>query len=321
MNKTLTFHKMIEIDKEYDIANKKLIGNGAYGVIYKCEKKKIDPSHDENEFVAIKYIPINGTFSFDRQKMCYREISTQLNLDHIAILPLLNYQIILDPDPQFAIVTPYLNNKSLRDILDLKKKNQAPKNWTDTECAINIFGIAAAMAYCHQKGIMHRDLKTSNVLLDNDFHPKIMDFGLAKEINLNILQTIGIGSPIYMAPEVITADGKYDNKIDVFSYALILYEIFTLEIPYYNQKFSLMQYMKGNIRPELGNHKFPPYFKDIIQVCWNENPNDRPDFIEIVKDMKTNYKTVFGKDNMDDVDLEQLSSYMEIATKDLIFSE
>lgn len=101
--------------------------------------------------------------------------------------------------------------------------------------AINIFGIAAGITYILQKDIIYWNLKPENIFLDEHFYPKIGDFTLAKVFERGredeINQTLNVGTPIYMAPEVST-DCHYNNKVEFFIIFDIMYLFLTLQKPY-----------------------------------------------------------------------------------------
>ena len=104
----------------------------------------------------------------------------------------------------------------------------------------NIFGIASAMSHLHSHNILHRDLKTENILFDEHLFPKIGDFGLTHffwSIDFMTQQSVsGIkGSQIYSSPEVIQYN-EYSKSSDVYSFSLIVYEITTSEIPFKDSK-------------------------------------------------------------------------------------
>ena len=99
-------------------------------------------------------------------------------IDNNAILSLIGYSPKnFDGDPNPIIVTSYMSNGSLDKILNKCRKSLTPTEFTSTKKYIILIGVALGMKYLHNKGIIHRDLKTGNILLDDDFNPRICDFG------------------------------------------------------------------------------------------------------------------------------------------------
>jgi serine/threonine protein kinase len=152
------------------------------------------------------------------------------------------------------------------------------------------------MAYLHTKkpnAILHRDLKPANVLLDDALHPVIGDFGMSTSVNAEDLcaRTVGVGTEMYMAPELFEAaergDG-YGAPIDVFAFAMIMYEIVTGKLP---DKAAYDK--KGSVGRKLGEliamEKRPviprdvdQHWRDFIEKCWTHDPEERVTFRELV---------------------------------------
>ena len=299
-----------------------VIGTGGYGVV----KKAILPAsakHHQRTVCAIKYLKADSITSSKDQEHFHNEICCQSLLKHPAILPLIGYSVPLMTIGAYAIVTQYMPNKSLLNIIQLLNSGETPKGWNETKKAINIFGIAAGMAYVHQNDIIHRDLKTENVMLDDKFYPKIADFGLSKIFEEGtqgqINNTRQIGTPIYMAPELINGD-NYTNNVDVFAYSYILYEIWTLRKAWSDKKklklFSLIDFINKGQRPVIKSDEIPKPYIDLIQKCWETDPSSRPTFIQIVKKFMENKDKYF---KMSLINRKEFEEYIQSVTENLKF--
>lgn len=297
-------------------------GKGQYGQVYKAIRK-VDKKHKEEMQCAVKVLLSDKMKSSDDQKHFHKEVMCQASLKHPAVLPLIGFTLPFMGKGDYAVITEFMPNNSLQSLIESVNKGGAPENW-ETIKAINIFGIAAGMAYIHQHNVIHRNLKPSNVFLDSNFYPKIGDFGLSKffiegtENELN--QTLNVGTPIYMAPEVIE-NSHYSNKIDVFSYSIILYQLLTENEPYYDAErlnaFTLLKNVAGGVRPTICPCEINSQFMKLLERCWSGDPDNRPSFIQIVKKYMDCKDEFFNDQYLDD---EQFDDYIEIVTKDLDFS-
>ena len=129
--------------------------------------------------------------------------------------------------PNLAIITEFIDTGSLYDTLFSKTKRINFQLYQKTDL---MYQVAQAMLYLHQCKIIHRDLKSKNVLVEalgNIYVPKVCDFGLAKSKDSihgsQNSNTLSVGTPLYMAPEVVISS-SYDNKCDVFSFGIMLWE-------------------------------------------------------------------------------------------------
>ncbi|KAK8839890.1 hypothetical protein M9Y10_031603 [Tritrichomonas musculus] len=167
----------------------------------------------------------------------------------------------------------------LKDALDKKILNNTLKVRVALE-------VAFGMSHIHNKGMMHRDLKIENIMLNYAFEAKIIDFDLVGFMNKEDLSeslTKGIGTFAYMSPEM-TNEEEYDNKTDVYSYGIVLFAIFTGHLP----KQSLKDKMT-NSKPIRFPHSSPSMSKyciELIKKCTEFEPSKRPSFNEIISDMK-----------------------------------
>ncbi|KAK8836086.1 hypothetical protein M9Y10_040043 [Tritrichomonas musculus] len=303
------------------LKNVNLIAVGTFGNV----KKGILPGNENQPNKIYAIYDINPSLIQDEkeQEGFYNEIRCLNSLNHEAILKFIGFSIPTESDSNYSIICEYMKNDTLKKLIQDVERSHAPANW-DTIKAINIFGIAAGMAYIHQHNVIHRDLKPSNVFLDSNFYPKIGDFGLSKffiegtENELN--QTLNVGTPIYMAPEVIE-NSHYSNKIDVFSYSIILYQLLTQNEPYYDAErlnaFTLFKNVAGGVRPTICPCEINSQFMKLIERCWSGDPDNRPSFIQIVKKYMDCRDEFFNDQYLDD---EQFDDYIEIVTKDLDFS-
>lgn len=321
MNRVITFNKMIKIEDHFTIENK-VYGEGTYGVVYKGKLKSsstITPNSPQEEY-AIKFFKKNNSNPaeiFDYNSI-YRELFLQSGLVHVGVLPILYYQILPGNVGHTAIVSPFMENGSLHSILECEGISIKNDRWNGTKRAISIFGISAAMTFIHQKGIIHRDLKTANVLLDSKMEPKICDFGLSKSFDSEIenkgCQTMRIGTLAYMAPELIVGNGNYGFEIDVFAYSMVLYELLTDKFPYCNQKYDFMKFLTGELRPELDKNKISDYFCSLISRCWDSDPKKRPTFAQITNELYDMWDDIFDEKNFNEkIDFDELDEYMERA--------
>jgi serine/threonine protein kinase len=141
--------------------------------------------------------------------------------------------------------------------------------------------------------VLHRDLKTDNILVTRDGKFKLGDFGISRQLTGNNMQkTRLIGSLIYMAPEVLTGD--YTEKCDVFSYGILLGELWGRH-PFFgpnnnrtesSNHLSLISSLeKRSLKVEFPEN-CPKHIKDLIAVCLSWDPNLRPSFVEITKMLK-----------------------------------
>jgi len=208
------------------------ISEGTGGIVYKgLWYQKV---------VAIKKLKVADADLFAR------EISTLNRLRHPNVLELYGYSI--DSKGYQYIITEYMEKESLDSLIYNKKL----RNFE--EKIRSLLEIAQGMRFLHEKGIMHRDLKPQNVLVNKDNVCKISDFGLAKVVNGSL--TLGmVGTWQYMAPEILNESGKYDEKCDVYSFGIMMHEIFTLSKPYatseFQSQFTIATKILNGQRPEI----------------------------------------------------------------------
>ncbi|KAL2535425.1 Protein kinase superfamily protein [Forsythia ovata] len=144
--------------------------------------------------------------------------------------------------------------------------------------------LVRGLSYLHSKKIVHRDVKTENMLLDVTRTLKIADFGVARVEAQNPRDMTGnTGTLGYMAPEVL--DGKpYNRKCDVYSFGICLWEIYCCDMPYPDLSFAEVssQVVRQNLRPEIPRC-CPSALASIMRKCWDANPENRPEMDEVVR--------------------------------------
>ena len=151
------------------------------------------------------------------------------------------------------------------------------------------------MNYLHKlrPPVIHRDLKCENVLLDKNFEAKVMDFGISKIVeDLERTKTMGVGTGFYMAPELVDGNCKYDEKCDVFSFAIVMFCILSENFKPYKTNFNVQIKVSNDetYRPSLKNLNFPIWIQELMSNLWKNDPNERYSFEEIIDILKNKKK-------------------------------
>ncbi|RHZ16572.1 hypothetical protein DYB26_000261 [Aphanomyces astaci] len=178
------------------------------------------------------------------------------------------------------LLTEFMNGGDLRQVLELTPPSF---QWVHKlRCALSV---AEGLVYLHlmDPKVIHRDLKSRNVLLDSDFNAKITDFGIARETD-DATMTAGIGTFRWMAPEVLL-DGHYTEKADIFSFGVILAELSTNIVPYsdlrndkgnvYMDTAIMAKVMTGELIPTFASD-CPRWYLDVATACLALDPLERP---------------------------------------------
>jgi serine/threonine protein kinase len=218
------------------------LGEGGMGIVYKAHDTKLDRD------VALKFLPHHLTATADEQARFLQEARAASALNHPNVCTI--YDIAEHDGPASAgapagrqqfIVMEYIDGKTLRQMLPVQK----------TQTAINYaIQIGEALQEAHSKGIVHRDIKTDNIMVNSKNQIKVMDFGLAKlKGSLKLTKTSStVGTLAYMAPEQIEG-GEVDARSDIFSFGVVLYEVLTGHLPFRGEHEAAMVYSIVNEEP------------------------------------------------------------------------
>lgn len=314
------------IDMSTLTIEEKKISTNPFSATRKAVIKNSKTGHKKDCAVCLYDISDYHFKELDNQERFLRHVKCHSSLEHETIIPFIGFAYPTKTQNTCAIITELMPNGSLNRLIEVVNCGNCPDNW-ETIKYINIFGIAAGMAYIHQHDYIHRDLKPSHILLDENYHPKISGFDQSKPFKQGtenyISQTLNFGTPLYLAPEIILDDDShYSNKIDVYSYAMVLYELVTYNKPYYEKEdiriLDLCKLVSKGRRPTIQHSsEFPDEYVELIERCWDSNPDNRPSFIQIVKDFMDNREKYFSSCLIDE---DELFDYIDLVTKDLDFS-
>jgi len=206
-----------------------------------------------------------------------KEINIISNLRHPNIVLYMGASFNKD---EYYMVSEYITKGSLFEYIHLHKQKL-----TENEILNIAYELAVALKYLHSRKICHCDLKSSNILLDENNKVKVSDFGLSRLKNIFLLsENKGrIGTPHWMPPEIMKGH-KYEEWSDVFSFGMIMWEMITREIPYYGMTSIQIIGMVSDFRkivevPNTGN----PGFNNLIKGCLKYEPEKRPNFESIIK--------------------------------------
>lgn len=199
----------------------RMIGRGGMGVVYKATQISTKRQ------VALKVLLEGPLASEQARKRFEREIEVAAQLRHGNIIPIYDSG---KSDGRLYYAMAYVRGSSLSDYLSAKRPS--------IDDRLRIFSkICQAVRHAHQRGVMHRDLKPTNVLVDGDDEPHILDFGLAKasslvDVNTSVSAQI-VGTPAYMSPEQASGDPHgIDTRTDIYSLGVVLYELLIGKMPY-----------------------------------------------------------------------------------------
>jgi len=298
----LYFGDFVNLDGEIEVNKHPVAAGGFADVFYgKLRTKKTE--------VAVK--SFRGFTSSDAKyidkglKLISRELRIWQKLRHPNILPFLGITFDLDPNgliPQ--AVSPWMNNGPL--VHYLKTNPGASHRRLDI-----LFQIASGMEYLHDNAVVHGDLKSNNVLIDNEGMAKLADFGLSRvlvdatlsrRLTVHSFQTssrlergtlrwmsperlsIPIGSDSTSKREPAAKPETFTKTVDIYAYGMVALEVVTEDIPF-NQYRSEVQVILALARDERPSR--PPNMKDwlwdLIQLCWDTDPQVRPSSSEILE--------------------------------------
>jgi serine/threonine protein kinase len=302
-NETSSFVDNIRLS---DIHFGKKIGDGSFGEVYEAILW--------SQPVAVKIMRIKSDDikKVESQiKKFQKEVSIMKTLRHPNIVEYMgisfpetkiNHDSLNISFPRLCIVTELLPNGNLEQLLARRRLS-----WKRYFRFAR--DIASGLNWLHHKGIIHRDVKPSNLLVTSSYHIKIADFGLSHMKN-NPTKGAGVysvcGTRCYIAPEVLQKK-PYDTKADVFSYGVVLCEMITGTYPFETlesrETHSLNEMVVSGIRPHIPDECFPG-LRGLLESCWQDDPVMRPSMDEIL-------------DSLDDLEKEAIAASQTILEEEL----
>ncbi|KAK8006777.1 hypothetical protein PG989_000767 [Apiospora arundinis] len=253
-----------------------LIGKGTYGRVY------LGMNATTGEFLAVKEVEVNPKAAAgDKNKMkelvaaLDQEIDTMQYLDHVNIVQYLGCE---RKETSISIFLEYISGGSIGSCLRKHGKFEEPVVSSLTRQALS------GLAYLHREGILHRDLKADNILLDLDGTCKISDFGISKKTDdiygndkTNSMQ----GSVFWMAPEVIRSQGEgYSAKVDIWSLGCVVLEMFAGRRPWSKEEAvgAIYKIANGETPPiaDEVREAISPYALGFMLDCFTVDPRERP---------------------------------------------
>lgn len=271
-----------------------VLGSGAHANVYQAEWTRTFAAGTSSIIVAVKQLHTDlGEVYRNRERL------TMLT-DHPNLVKCVDSTL----EPPYLIITEFLAGGSLFDLL--YNSSQQLSIWQQVKILLDI---ASGMRYLHEQKpcILHRDLKSSNVLLAKPLRSatqepfaKVADFGLARASDdVQQAMTAGVGTWRWMAPEVFASDpdsddAAYNLKADVYSFGILMYEVLERQLPY-SEKFGtdvsdprIGLHVCRGLRPAMkpistddGTHEVREELKLLMQRAWSNEPEDRPDFQEL----------------------------------------
>jgi len=199
----------------------------------------------------------------------------------------------------YCLVMEFMDNGSLYSFL----KTSKPIDWQMKYSFAS--EIANGLEYLHDHNVLHKDLKSLNVLLDLNFRCKLADFGLSAVKVETQSQTLSKGGPIgtiqWMAPELFTPGNKYSPACDVFSYAMVLFEIATRQTPWKEASPPMLAIWVGTqgLREAIPD-TVPVSFKQVVTTCWQQDATKRPTIKEICRNFPSAPQTANKNENTED---------------------
>jgi eukaryotic-like serine/threonine-protein kinase len=257
--------------KQYAISG--LIAKGGMGMVWQAW------DFVRNETVAIKAVANDLIADPEFKVRIQDEARRHQRLRHPHIVPVLD---VFEADGETCIVMQLIEGTSLDHLLESKSPHHA-----ETPEAIAIIRhILEALDYAHQHGIVHRDVKPSNVLLDKDHQALLIDFGIALAMGEERRTRTGqiVGTPSYMSPEQITKPKSIDHRSDVYSVGCVFYEMLTGRPPFVKGQEGVgytdfaIQHAHVTKRPlNLRSRvpSIPPHVDELVMAALEKDPEKR----------------------------------------------
>jgi len=254
---------------------KQVIGKGGFGEVW------LAYSRTHGNVAMKKTLSSFGKDAFDE---FYREVQILSTLNSPNIVRC--YGIARNGEEMW-IVMEYASNKSLFNFIQNSRMSSYNTAFPWSLRFEVSLGIARGLLLIHNKGIIHRDVKSLNVLLDNNMIAKVSDFGLSKIKTRSQSFTTATGGPnagslLWKAPETFTISVKPNAKSDIYALGIVFWEIASGEIPYdgfdeQTIRFSVQNGERPMIPPDC-----PPVYATLIKQCWHQDPDQRPNADTII---------------------------------------
>ena len=249
------------------------LGQGGMATVYLAQ----DVKHDRNVAVKVLRPELASVLGAER---FLNEIKVTARLQHPHILALHDSGEVHGPDKSSSFlyyVMPYVEGESLRDKLNREGELPVPE-------AMEILReMADGLAYAHERGIVHRDIKPDNVLLSGR-HALLADLGISKAVSdttgTQQLTTVGLvlGTPEYMAPEQAAADRDIDHRADIYAFGIVAYELLTGRTPFEGRTAQevLAAHVIDVPEPVTAHRAgLPPRLSRLVMKCLEKKPSDR----------------------------------------------
>jgi len=252
------------------------LGRGGMGVVYKAEDTKL------KRRVALKFLPPELTHIPDVKERFMREAQAAAALDHPNICTVYEFD---ETEDKAFISMAFIKGQSLR-----KKIESGP---LELDEALRIATqVAEGLQEAHKKGVVHRDIKSANIMMDERDQTKIMDFGLARMTGGTLLTKEGMamGTIAYMSPEQARGE-EVDHRTDIWSFGVVLYEMFGGQLPFKGEHDQGVVYSILNEKPKPITDlrsEIPLSIGQVVSKALEKNPDERYQQVEeLLDDLKS----------------------------------
>lgn len=273
-----------------DIDFQRKLGSGAVGEVWFGEWS--------GNAVAIKQLLPKEHERSERSKhsveQVVREFAILFRVHHPHIVRL--FGVIWDEGALPALVLEYVPNGTLGQLLypsTLRRSSlRQPLTWHEPMLRI-MLNVCEALDYLHTQKphkLLHRDLKPENIFLTQTFSGKLGDLGEARNQSQNSDDMSRVGSPVYVAPEIIRGDA-YDTSVDIYSLGIVLNECDTNQRPYHHCRFTAVSVASDpHFRPLVTNSNSS--FRSLVSSCWHDDPSQRPAAATVTSFLRAQFVTL-----------------------------
>jgi serine/threonine protein kinase len=257
-----------------------LPSSGTLGLIKRMKRKS------DGQEVAVKFFTRGGSCPNEEvMKRFFRELEGLRAFPHPCIMQMVGFQLPGE-GMEGDIATFFMKNGSLADVASRVKAGETVEFWTPTGIAKLVTSLVLGMKFIHSQGALHRNLKPSNLFVTDDGCLQIGDLAFCRFLKSEAQLTAQPGTAHYQAPEIYEEE-PYTEKVDVFAFGLILYEILALK-PVFPPALPPQKVMKKLISEHFAviPDDWLPSVKELLNRCWRNNPRSRPTFDEIASYLK-----------------------------------